>query len=199
MSIQGKTIVFTGKISKPRHEFQRLVEEHGGINGLSVTRSTDYLVVGEKPGSKLFAATSLGITLVENPVNNAEELQAALEKRAALDDIGIDAILIMPDFVNNSSVGLGVILEFANEHKLPLGGGTGISADLGALFSFVPDFFETGMLAAPIADKIFKGTPVGTIPVVTSDSRLRLNYKVIQELGLEASEGLLSRASEIIR
>ncbi|KKN02642.1 hypothetical protein LCGC14_1115520, partial [marine sediment metagenome] len=25
MSIQGKTIAFTGKISKPRHEFEKLV------------------------------------------------------------------------------------------------------------------------------------------------------------------------------
>ena len=64
MSIQGKVIVFTGKISKPRHEFQALVEEHGGINGGGVTSKTDYLVVGEKPGSKLFVATSLGVPTI---------------------------------------------------------------------------------------------------------------------------------------
>jgi len=64
MSIQDKTIVFTGKISKPRHEFQRLVEEHGGINGSDVTHSTDYLVVGEKPGSKLFRAVSQGVPTI---------------------------------------------------------------------------------------------------------------------------------------
>ena len=64
MSIQGKTIVFTGKISQPRHEFQRMVEEHGGIAGGDVSKSTDYLVVGEKPGSKLFKAASLGIQTI---------------------------------------------------------------------------------------------------------------------------------------
>ena len=61
MSIQGKVVVFTGKISKPRHEFQALVEEHGGIAGPDVSKNTDYLVVGEKPGSKLMRATTLGI------------------------------------------------------------------------------------------------------------------------------------------
>lgn len=64
MSIQGKTVVFTGKISKPRHEFQKLVEEHGGIAGSDVSNRTDYLVVGEKPGSKLIRATELGIPTI---------------------------------------------------------------------------------------------------------------------------------------
>lgn len=61
MSIQGKTIVFTGKISRPRHEFQALVEKHGGIAGSDISKNTDYLVVGEKPGSKLARATMLGV------------------------------------------------------------------------------------------------------------------------------------------
>ena len=60
MSIRGKTVAFTGKISKPRHEFEQLVVENGGRFGTSVTSNTDYLVVGEKPGSKLAAAVQLG-------------------------------------------------------------------------------------------------------------------------------------------
>ena len=65
MSIQGKVIVFTGKISKPRHEFQALVEEHGGINGGGVTSKTDYLVVGEKPGSKYEKAKKKDIKIID--------------------------------------------------------------------------------------------------------------------------------------
>lgn len=75
MSIEGKVIVFTGRISRPRHEFQRMVGEHGGIAGSDVSRSTDYLVVGEKPGSKLFRAISLGI-----PSISEEEFLKLLEE-----------------------------------------------------------------------------------------------------------------------
>jgi len=144
-------------------------------------------------------ASPLGITLVEDPVNNVEELQAALKARAALDDIGIDAILLMPDILNHSPDGFGAILKFANEHKVPIGGGMDFTADLGALFSLVPNNIEQGRMAAPLADKIFKGTPAGSIMVVTPPSHLRLNYKLIQELGIKVPEGMLSRADEIIR
>jgi putative ABC transport system substrate-binding protein len=144
-------------------------------------------------------ASSLGITLVEDPVNNSEELKAALQKGAELDDIGIDAILVMPDILDHSPEGFGAILEFANEHKVPLGGGMEFTADLGAIFSFNPENFEMGTLAATLADKIFKGTPAGEIMVVTPPSHLRINYKVAQELGIEVPEGLLASADEIIR
>jgi len=64
VSIEGKTIVFTGKISRPRYEFQDLVRQHGGLPSSSISRNTDYLVVGEKPGSKLAAAAALGILTI---------------------------------------------------------------------------------------------------------------------------------------
>jgi len=144
-------------------------------------------------------ASSLGITLVEDPVNNMEEFQAALQKRAALDDIGIDAILIMPDILNNSPEGFGAILTLANANKLPIGSGTNLAVSLGSIFSFVPDNVGQGKQAASLADKIFKGTPAGTIPVVTPEAQLWINYKVAKELGLNVSESLLARADEIIR
>ena len=90
-------------------------------------------------------------------------------------------------------------MKFANKYKLPIGGGMDFTADLGALFSFVPDNFEQGQLAATLANKILKGTPAGSIMVITPPAKLRINYKVIQTLKLNISEGLLSRADEIIR
>ena len=51
------------------------------------------------------AALSLGITLVEEPVNNLEELRTKLESRSAFSDIAIDAILLMPDILNASPDG----------------------------------------------------------------------------------------------
>ena len=144
-------------------------------------------------------ASSLGITLVEDPVNSIEEFKSKLKERSALRNIGIDAILVMPDILNNSHDGFESIVKFANRYKLPIGGGMAFTADLGALFSFVPDNNEQGELAAVLADKIFNGIPAGTIMLVTPQARLRINYKVIQKLGLTISDGLLSRADEIIR
>jgi putative ABC transport system substrate-binding protein len=145
------------------------------------------------------ATRDMGLTLVEDPINNLEELQAALQKRAALDDIGIDAILMMPEILTQTPKGFKEILKFANEHKVPIAGTMAYTADLGAVFSYSPDTFEMGILAAIQADKIFKGAPAGTIMVVTPTMHLRLNYKVIKELGLNVSEGLLSNAKEIVR
>lgn len=144
-------------------------------------------------------ARPLGIALVEDFAKNIDEYKSALERRAALDDIGIDAVFLMPDFLNASPDAFEVMIRFANEYNLPVGGGVDHSADGGAIFSFVPDNFEQGVLAAALADKIFKGIPAGTIPVVTPECRLRINYKAIKRLGLTASDSLLGRAHEIIR
>ncbi len=144
-------------------------------------------------------APSLGMTFVEDTVNNTKELQAALDARTALDDIGIDAIFIMPEILTQSPEGWAMIIRFANEHKLPVAGGMAYTAENGAALIVVPDNVEMGMLAASLADKIFKGTPAGTIMVVTPPARLWINYKAAQKLGLTVPEGLLNRADRIIR
>ena len=145
------------------------------------------------------AAPSYGITLLEDHITSVEELKDSLNKRSSMDDIGIDAILIMPEFINHTPDGFGAILNFTNKHKIPLGGGAPFTVDLGAIYTFHPDFYETGMLSATLIDKIFKGTPAGTIPVATPESHLIINYKAVKELGLPVSDGLLSRARTIIR
>lgn len=63
--ISGKTFVFTGALSSmTRSEAEKLVESLGGTAGKSVTRQTDYVVVGEEPGSKLAKAQQLGIKIL---------------------------------------------------------------------------------------------------------------------------------------
>jgi putative ABC transport system substrate-binding protein len=144
-------------------------------------------------------AASHGVTLVETPVTSVEELEAALQARAELEDMGIDAIQILPEAMMQSPAAWGAISKFAQEHKLPLVGSMLASADLGGIFSYCVDFYEVGVLAAPTADKVLKGTPPGTIPLLSPEPHLRINYKVVQGLGLTVSEGLLSQADEVIR
>jgi putative ABC transport system substrate-binding protein len=144
------------------------------------------------------AASSKGITIVEASHTNAEEVQADLQAVAASGNIP-DAILLLPEALSQSPSGSEVMIKFANKYHIPVGGGVPYTLNLGAVFSFLPDEFEMGKMAAPSADKIFKGIPAGTIPLVTPENHLWLNYKVAQELGLTVPEGLLSRADKIIR
>lgn len=63
----GKTVVATGKlVNYTRDEIQSKLLSLGATPASSVTKKTDYLIVGEKAGSKLTKAQQLGIpTLTE--------------------------------------------------------------------------------------------------------------------------------------
>lgn len=143
-------------------------------------------------------ASSLGITLVEVPATTLEELKADLAARAKSADLGLDAILAMPDSLNTSPAGTAMLTKFAAEHKVPMAGGLASQAQ-GALFVNGTNLTNVGELAAPLADKILKGTPAGTIPVVTPEQELYINYKLAQELGVTVPQGLLNQAVQIIR
>jgi DNA ligase (NAD+) len=61
----GKTVVFTGALqSFTREEAKRLVEEQGGRVTNSVSRSVDYVIVGENPGSKYRKALEYKIRIM---------------------------------------------------------------------------------------------------------------------------------------
>ena len=63
---EGKAFVVTGKLEgMSRHEAESLIRRHGGNASSSVTKSTDYLVMGEKPGSKLTKAKQLGTEILD--------------------------------------------------------------------------------------------------------------------------------------
>ena len=143
-------------------------------------------------------AVSSGVTLTEFPADNAAELKAELDARAKSADIGMDAILFIAEPLTVTTDAFAVMGKFAAEHKVPIGGAIMLVEDYGSVFGVNVDTIKAGKQAAILADKILKGTSAGTIPVVSADSYLQINYKAIKELGLE-SEGLLSRADEIIR
>lgn len=63
--LSGKSFVFTGGLkSLSRDKAKRIVEELGGRAMSSVGSSTDYVVVGENPGSKYEKAKKLGLTII---------------------------------------------------------------------------------------------------------------------------------------
>jgi DNA ligase (NAD+) len=64
-TLVGKTFVVTGTLVKyTRDEIQELIRQHGGKTSSSVSAKTDYLVAGEKAGSKLAKAEKLGVQVL---------------------------------------------------------------------------------------------------------------------------------------
>jgi len=64
-SIAGKTFVITGTLSQSRGYFKDLIEREGGNVSGSISKKTSYLLAGEKAGSKLTKAESLGVTILD--------------------------------------------------------------------------------------------------------------------------------------
>ncbi len=63
---QDKTIVITGTLSQfSREEIKRILEEKGARVTESVSQNTNFLIAGEKAGSKLDKAKKLGIAVLE--------------------------------------------------------------------------------------------------------------------------------------
>jgi len=61
LPLEGLTFVITGTLPMPRKEVEGLIERMGGHASGSVSKKTDYLIVGEEPGSKLRKAEALGV------------------------------------------------------------------------------------------------------------------------------------------
>jgi DNA ligase (NAD+) len=63
--LAGKVVVFTGALVRStREEAEDLVRRHGGRASSSVSKQTDFLVAGERAGSKADKARTLGVTVL---------------------------------------------------------------------------------------------------------------------------------------
>jgi DNA ligase (NAD+) len=61
LPFDGLMFVITGTLPKPRNEVEDMIESLGGHASSSISKNTDYLIVGEEPGSKLQKAEALGV------------------------------------------------------------------------------------------------------------------------------------------
>lgn len=64
--LAGKTFVVTGTLAKyGREEIEALIAQLGGRATSSVSKNTDYVLAGEKAGSKLDKANKLGVRVID--------------------------------------------------------------------------------------------------------------------------------------
>ena len=63
-NVSSKTFVITGTLSIPRDEVKEKLESMGANVTTSVTKKTDYVIVGESPGSKYDKAKELNIKIL---------------------------------------------------------------------------------------------------------------------------------------
>lgn len=145
-------------------------------------------------------AGSLGIELVEYAAASPQDLQAELDSFVTTDGVGIDAILMLAEPLGITPPFYAELGKFAYDHKLPIGGALMTTSEgYDSIFGLLPDAKAVGEQAALLADKVFRGTVAGTIPVTTAENSLLINYKAAQALGLTVPEGLLKQANEVIR
>jgi putative tryptophan/tyrosine transport system substrate-binding protein len=142
-------------------------------------------------------ADSAGVTLVKFGTTNPEELQAELDRQAESGEL--DAILLLAEPISATPAFFTLLGKYSYEQKIPIGG-TMISIDgYSTIFGLLPEAYQTGEHAAVMADKIFNGTPAGTIPVVTAEGLFTISVLAAQELNVTVPDGLLKQADKILQ
>ena len=63
-NVFNKTFVLTGTLSLPRQQVEEMIERNGGKTSSSVSKKTDYCLVGQNPGSKYDKAKELGVKII---------------------------------------------------------------------------------------------------------------------------------------
>lgn len=93
-ALAGKTIVVTGTLTHfGRAEIEELIRRLGGKPTVSVSKNTDFVLVGAKPGSKLDKAKKLGIPIITE--EEFRQLLASAAKEESGSASGSDPVLFL--------------------------------------------------------------------------------------------------------
>lgn len=176
--------------------FEIMMELLPETKRICVPYQRDYPIVASQLTALQPVAKKAGVSIVEMPAADAAELEQKFDQ---LSKSRIDAILFLAEPLTVVPEAFRVIGKFAAENKIPVGGVIVSIENYTTLFGVNIDPVNTGKQAAQLTAKILKGTAAGTIPVLSSESYIQINYKAATEMGIAVPEGLLSRSDEIIR
>lgn len=140
------------------------------------------------------AAPKYGVEIVEVPVEDSDQITAAIENIPA----DVDAIYMFPD-----SLVMSRVAEFAAkalELDLPTSVPDDKAVPGGILMSFGMRLDGAGKQAARLADQVLmESANAGDLPVESAEFFLVINLKTAQEIGLEIPDEILEQADTIIR
>ena len=130
-------------------------------------------------------ASALGITIVEQGINEAAELPTAVATLLPK----VDAVTNLTD--NNVVDNMGTLLEQAKAAKIPVYGSEIEQVKKGCIASASLDYVALGKTTGDMAIEILNGKNAAETPVLTvSDSFTVANSDVLSELGLSLPTGL---------
>ena len=141
------------------------------------------------------AAPIVGVQPDSFPIRHAEDIEVAVKNASGG---RATALLVLQSSLTNSHRKL--IVEHANNHRLPSMFGESGLLDAGGLMSYGPNYVEMYRRAAFYVDKILRGAKPAELPVEQPTKfELVINLKTAKQIGLTIPPNVLARADRVIR
>ena len=139
-------------------------------------------------------APSLAIELVPSPVENATDIERAIESLVRASNGGL---ILPPD--STTLLHRDLIISLANRHRLPAVYALRSYVAAGGLMSYDTDQVDVLRKAAIYVDRILRGAKPADLPVqAPTKYETVLNLKTAKALGFTVPPGLLVAADEVI-
>jgi ABC-type uncharacterized transport system substrate-binding protein len=181
-SVTGKWLAMLREIAPS------LVRAAFVANPKTATYYDFYLRAGEA------LASSLGIEPVLSLVENAADIERAIESFARVPNGGL---VLIPDI--STAVHRNLIIALAARHRLPAVYWDRSLVAAGGLMSYGNDLVDVFRQAASYVDRILRGDKPADLPVQAATKfETVVNLKTAKALGLTVPPGLLVAADELI-
>jgi ABC-type uncharacterized transport system substrate-binding protein len=140
------------------------------------------------------AAPSFAVELIDTPVQEATEIERAIDTFGRAPNAGL---IVLPDAT--TLVHRELIIARAARYRLPAIYPFRYFAASGGLMSYGTDAIDAHRQAAAYVDRILRGTKPEELPVQAPNKfELVINLKTAKALRLDVPQSLLARADEVI-